>query len=321
MSRLWKVLALILCFAAAASAQIDVRGQILLPNGDYPSNPVRYYLTSDDGRLNDYRFTDSTGRMIIKNLSGLISYTITVDSDGETYDRTVHSFMPSYEPTLRLTLRPLLLRVVIAPPTVSAASAYKPQARVIALYEAALKEIEKQQFDAAEKLLRQAIHKDPRFAAPQIDLGALLMQTQRHAEAEQILRQALGVDPKSTHALLNLGITLNRLNKFSDAVTPLREALRLHPGLLAARLHLGVALVELDQFAEAEPLLQRVLKTPGSEEISAHLYLGKLYARTGKYDQGIAALEIYLSKTPAAANAEEVRRLIARMKRELSARR
>ena len=147
------------------------------------------------------------------------------------------------------------------------------------------------------------------------------MQAGRYAEAEKSLRKALEADPKSTLALLNLGITLNRTKQFSAATVPLREALRLQPGLVAGQLHLGIALVETDQFDEASKYLTRAAKSGGDDEILAQLFLGKLYARTGEFDKGIAALEFYLQKSPTASNAAEVRGLIERMKKELSARR
>src|SRR5712664_1409614 len=93
--------------APRATAQVDVRGQILLPDGDLPSENIRFYLTSDDGRVNEYRYTDSSGRFILERLSNRVSYTITVDSDGSSYGSTRYTFMPAYEQVVRLTLNPL----------------------------------------------------------------------------------------------------------------------------------------------------------------------------------------------------------------------
>ena len=128
------------------------------------------------------------------------------------------------------------------------------------------------------------------------------------------------MDPKSILVLLNLGITLNHLEKYTDAIIPLREALRLEPGLVTAHVHLGVAFVETDKFDGAEPELERGVKAGGDDEIVAQLYLGKLYARTGKYDKAVAAFEIYLQKAPNAPNADEVRELIKRLRQEMAAR-
>ncbi len=319
MRRLGVVFVGILMMALTAAAQVNVRGQFLLPNGDVPQHNIQFTLTSGDGRVNEIRYSDSNGRFVLERLSGLVDYTIRVDSDNSTYGNTDHNFQPGQSAQLRVTLRPLVRKPSSPAATLSAASGYKPVREAANAHEAALKEITKQQFEAAEANLRKAISLDPKFAAPMIDLGALLMQQKRYSEAEQILRQALEADPKSVLANLNMGVTLNRQSKFADAMPYLREALRLEPGLVAAHLNLGIALVETDQFAEAEAELVRAARTPGAEEIGALLYLGKLYARTGEFAKGIAALESYLAKSPGAPNTADVRSLIDRMRRELAA--
>jgi tetratricopeptide (TPR) repeat protein len=310
---------LILFCAAVAAAQQpgDVYGQIQLPNGDTPREPIRFLLTSDDGRVNENHFTDSSGRFILKGLSLRASYTITVESDGSTYDRTAYTFTPDYNATPRVILRPLARAAAPAGGTVSlGALRAKPEAREA--HEAAMKEIERKRLGEAEKHLRRAIKADPAFVDPFSDLGALLMGQKRYADAEAILRQGYAADPKSVHLLLNLGISLNHQQKFTEAAQILREALKVQPGLVAAHLHLGAALVELDQFDPAEDHLQRVAKSEDKEGIAAQLYLGKLYARTGEFPKGIAALELYLQKAPDAANAREVRGLIEQMKRAMA---
>src|SRR6266436_1396963 len=223
--------------APGASAQVDVRGQILFPDGNTPNEVIRFYLTSDDGRVNEYRYSDSNGRFILERLSNRVSYTITVDSDGSSYGSTRYTFMPAYEQVVRLTLNPLP-RKPGAPPsaTVSAASGYKPVSKAASFYDRGMKEIEKKHYDAAEGLLRQASKADPKYLAPLNDLGVLLMQKKNYAEAEKAFQQALVADPKSVHALLNLGITRIHLAKYEEAADPLREALRLEPGLQAQRL-------------------------------------------------------------------------------------
>ncbi len=312
-----------LTLAVSTSAQTSVSGQIFLPNGNLPSQPIRFYFTSDNGMVNDYRYTDSNGRFTLESLLNTISYTLTVSGDGSTYGDTVYHLPP-------LSGRFTRVSVTLSPPprkpnapgyTTSVASAYKPVPQATALYERAMKEVEKRRYDAAEPLLRKAIQSDPKFVAPYNDLGVLLMQQRKYLEAEKILRQAIEVDPKSLHSLLNLGITLNHLGKYADAVPRLREALRVEPGLVAAHLHLGIALVETDQFEEAERELTHASKARTEEEIlMQQLYLGKLYARTGDFEKAIIAFDTYLQKAPNASNANEVRALIERMKREVAAR-
>src|SRR5262245_24241989 len=259
MIRIAKFAAIILCtlgavvfFVPSAAAQVDVRGQILLPDGNLPSAVMRFYLTSDDGRVNEIRYTDSNGRFVLERLSNRIGFTVSVDSDGVSYADSRYSFMPAYEQVVRFTLNPLRAKRMVSSATVSAASGYKPDGMVLALYERAIKEIKKKHNDEGERLLREAIAADPKYAAPFNDLGVLLMGKKNYEEAGSVLKQAVEADPKFLHALLNLGITMNHLGKYDDAIAPLREAVRLEAGLAAAHMHLGIALVETDQFAQAD---------------------------------------------------------------------
>jgi tetratricopeptide (TPR) repeat protein len=296
-----------------AAAQVDVRGQILLPDGNLPSAVMRFYLTSDDGRVNEIRYTDSNGRFVLERLSNRIGFTVSVDSDGVSYGASRYSFMPAYEQVVRFTLNPLPPKPTVSSATVSAASGYKPDAKVFALYERAIKEIRKKHNDAGERLLREVVAADVKYAAPLNDLGVLLMGKKNYEEAGKVLKQAVEADPKSLHALLNLGITMNHLGKYEEAIGPLREAARLEPGLVEAHLHLGIALVETDQFVQADKELYLAAKSHHSDKNIVHLYQGKLYALTGDFDKSIAAFNAYLESAPQSAQATEVRALIARM--------
>ena len=237
MIRSAKFAVIILCalgsfvFLPRAAAQVDVRGQILLPDGNLPSVVMRFYLTSDDGRINEIRYTDSNGRFVLERLSNRIGYAVSVDSDGVSYGDSRYSFMPAYEQVVRFTLNPLPSKPTVPGSTVSAGSGYKPDAMVFALYERAIKEIRKKHNDAGERLLRETIAADPKYAAPLNELGVLLMGKKNYEEAVNILKQAVEADPKFLHALLNLGITMNHLGKYADAIGPLREAVRSQNGL------------------------------------------------------------------------------------------
>lgn len=320
-------LLLLLVIAAGVKAQagtVDIRGQFLLPTGDPPREPLRFVLNSSDGRLtHDIRFSDSNGRFAMRDIpAGRSEISIFVQGDGSTFADTTYKFVP-YETSfqgaeVRIILEPM--RKVAADPlaVISAASGYKPLPEAAKAREAALQAIEKQQMEAAEKLLRRAIELDGKFSVAMTELAALLMQQKRYPEAEQFLRRSLEADPKSVLTLLNLGITLNRQAKFADAIPHLREAVRLEPRLVAAHLHLGIALLETGQHEEAERALQRATRAGGAEEILAQLHLGQLYAHTGAHAKAVAALEIYLEKAPSAANVDEVRSLIASMREKMN---
>jgi tetratricopeptide (TPR) repeat protein len=321
--RLAACVGLALFFSIGASAQTSVSGQVFLPSGDPPSQQIRFLFTSDDGMINDLRFTDSNGRFILERLDNRRSYTIFVTGDGTNYGDTIYPLPPLSGRMTRVTidLNPPPRKATAPGGTISAASGYKPLAKTAGFYERAHKQIEKNQMDQAEHSLRKAVESDPKFAAAANDLGVLLMQQKRYPEAEPFLRQAVAADPKFINALLNLGMTLNRLGRYSEAVAPLRETLRLEPRLTLAHIHLGIALVETEHYDEAEHELAPVTKVARENEALVDLYLGQLYARTRQFEKSISAFNAYLEKAPNAANAREVRALISRMQHELTARR
>jgi tetratricopeptide (TPR) repeat protein len=322
--KLWNKL-LLPCVAGLAgslsvSAQQTVRGQIFLPGGTTPSNPIQFEMNSDDGTVNDIRFTDSNGRFILERLSTSISYHLTFRGDGTNYGDTIYLLRPDTDSTPRITLNNPPVKKSPPGSADSDESDYKRDSKVTVTYDKAMKAIDAKQYATAEPLLRQATEADPKFTRAWSALGAVLMQERKFAEAEGPLRRAVALDPKFIRGLLNLGIVLNSTGKFADAVVPLREALRLRPDLGVAHQHLGIALVETDQFAEAEQELKKAMASSEADEVFVQLYLGKLYARTGDFEKSIAAFSLYLEKSPNAGNAAEVRGLIDRMKRELAAR-
>lgn len=199
--RVLLLLALLFLLASPGFAQ-TVRGQILLPGGGIPSEPIRFWLFSGDGQVNEEHFTDSNGRFVLRNVSGNYDYTIEVRGDNILFSTTRHNFNAAYNSNVRVTLNPPL-RKESKPGTVSVATAYKPDAEAAELREAALKDIEKEDLVAAEAKLVKAVGRDPKFALALSDLGAIYLLGRKHAEAEKVLRQAVAADPKAYMAFLN----------------------------------------------------------------------------------------------------------------------
>src|SRR5215467_6047168 len=84
-----------LCSAIGADAQLGLRGQIFLPNGEPLHKNIRYTLSTDDGARSDILFTDSNGRIEV-NQPVNVPYSITIQGDGENYDTTTVRFDPAY---------------------------------------------------------------------------------------------------------------------------------------------------------------------------------------------------------------------------------
>jgi Flp pilus assembly protein TadD len=310
-----------LLLAGLAEAQVNVRGQILLPNGLPPTRHIQFELLSDDGMVNEIRHTDSSGRFILERLRGNKVYIIKVRGDGVEFGDTTYDFTPNYMATPRVTLEPVRRKPEPKEKNIVGVSttASRTASAAAKLQEEAQVEIRREQYAAAEELLRKAIAADPKYVPAFVDLGAVLMRQKKFTDAEKYLRTAIELDARAPLAHLNLGVVLNRQNRFTEAVPPLRQALVLDPESSAAHAHLGIALLEIEEYKEAEDHLLRGLKATGTEELLCDMYLGNLYARTGKYAEAIRYFEIYLQRLPNAANAGEVRELVARMKKQLAA--
>lgn len=294
-------------------AQVRARGQIFLPNGQAIGGVTRIILSSEDARrAPEYLFTDSQGRIFLQGLAANQWYTITVESDGQSYATTVERFRGLWDAYIPVHLKPLSEpRTPPSPLTVSASRlGHQPPAEALNFYLQAMRAIENKKPEQAAKRLRRAVELDPGYVDAYNELA---MGEKKYAEAESFLRRALAKDPEAPHPLLNLGITLDYLGRYADAVEPLQKLLQLRPQWLAPHAYLGIALLETDQVTEAEPHLQQATRADPREQALAYLYLGKLYAQTGERDQAIAAWTSYLEKDPDSPNATRVRALLAEL--------
>lgn len=311
----------LLLLGAATRAQYNVHGQILMPGGDMPQNPIKFDLASDDATYHDIRFTDSNGRFILERLSGQMGYTIFVRSDGFSYGDTTHKFVPEYEDTPRFYLNPYIPPKSAKGTSVSAAAARnKPDPKAADLHDRGMQALKDGHSEQAVTLLQSAIQADPKYSQAFNDLGVVQMRAGKFTDAEQNFRKGIENDPKSPSLQANLGESLNHQKKYKDALPPLREALRLMPDFAGAHVQLGVALVETDDLVEAKRELELAQTQEGDKAESdavLQLYLGDLYARTGDFPKGIAALKLYLKLAPTAANAASVKSLVDRMQQAL----
>lgn len=269
----------------------NVRGQILLPDGNTPTESIRFELTGSDGSF-DLRFTDSHGRFILERLLSDINYAIFVPSDEINWGDTHVDFVPDQNDTPRFYLAPLPIKKLVKPPP------YKPSPQAEEWHDKGVKAFQDGKPDEAERLLRQAVAADPKYATAFNDLGVILMRERKYADAEQVLRKGIEATPKSATLLENLGIDLIHATRYEDAIAPLKESLLLQPNRGEAHLQLGAALVETGKYAEAEAELLAAKRIKGPDDAGLQLYLGKLYASTGDFAKAVEAFEAYLKLAP-----------------------
>lgn len=297
-----------------AGSTTTVRGQILMPDGNLPSIPIRFEVDGSNG-FHDLRFTDSNGRLVLERLPSDINFTIFVPSDDTNWGDTHFSFIPGENSDARFYLKPLVVNRLVKP------SEYKPTSEVQSLHDRGIKAFQSSKPDEAEALLRQAMKADPKYVAAFNDLGVMLMRRQKYADAEKVYLEGLQSNPKSVTLLENLGTDQVHAGKYDDAITTLRAALHLQPARGEAHLQLGAALVETGKYGEAEAELSAAKVDGGADEAGLQLYFGKLYASTGKFAKAIEAFTAYLkSAPPDSPSVPIIRAAMVRMQDEINKR-
>jgi len=115
-------------------------------------------------------------------------------------------------------------------------------------------------FEEAEAAYRQAIEKDPNYAAAYSNLGNLLDDQDRFEEAEAGYRQAIEKDPNDAAAYYNLGNLLGKQSRTEEAEAAYRQAIEKDPNDAFTFSQLGLILRTENRLDEAIPLFEKSQK-------------------------------------------------------------
>lgn len=277
-------LIMILLLPAAAMAQAGFRGQIFLPHGAPLQRVIRFSLRTDDGTFNETYFTDEQGRIgIPQQLS--VPFTITIESDGETYDTTILYFDPGTAGRyIVIHLKPYT-RKTSPPPGVVNLSAVdqkvSPKAREA--YESALKLLQAQQYEQALEPLKQAISLQKDYFHAYTDLGVLYMKLNKLEQAEGALRQAIKINESLYLPQLNLAMVYNKMGKYKESVELLSKLERNQPDLgPKTNAPLIEALIGAQQWTQAEERLRKGLEMKDADDVDLKIKLGLVLLRQDK---------------------------------------
>ncbi len=294
----------------ASRSTVTVRGQIFTPEGAPIQKNIRFELLADNGsRPPEFYYTDSHGRIILQNLTADASFTIRVETDGESWATTsVQFYTTGHRPTVQVDLRPLERAVVLGPSTVSVSELKQDVPETARkFFEEGMQLAGRGEHSAAQQQLERAIELFQQYVAARNELSVLLMKQGDLAGAEAHLRQALVADASAVRPLLNLGLCLYRQQRYSDALPPLLRAVQIAPRQSGAQLLLGIALVMARDDAGAEPVLLRAYEQEGAKASRAQFYLSHIYTRRKDYSRAAKALEIYLRDRPDDPGAADLR--------------
>lgn len=110
---------------------------------------------------------------------------------------------------------------------------------------------QKGQFAAAIQHTQRACELDPKFHVPHVNLGNALQAAGRPADAVAAFRRALELKPGQAEILSNLASALNATGAYDEALAAAAEAMRANPNLGEAYNNEGNALLGLGRPAEA----------------------------------------------------------------------
>ena len=297
-SRMVPTLVLLLSVPGMIAAQIGIRGQIFLPNGAPVQRPTRFTLTTDNGMRNEILYTDSNGRIAMPQVS--TPYTITVESDGESFETTRQSFVPPHSGNyIIVNLRPLRTAAEPPPGLVSVDRAdqnVSPKAKEA--YDSSLTLLKAEQYEQALEPLKRAIALQHDYFHAYNDLGVAYMKLNRLDEAADALRNAIKINGKVYLPQLNLGIVLNRQRKYKEAADLLLKLQPNNADLWKIHEPLIEALIGSQQWPQAEEEIKRALALKDSDVVDLKIKQGMVMIRQGKFGSAAEMLRDAVAAEP-----------------------
>jgi Flp pilus assembly protein TadD len=259
-----------------------------LPNGAPVQKRIRLTLTTDNGTRTDFYYTDSNGRITLPSINS--PYTITTETDNESYDTTAVSFIPPHSGNyIIVNLRPLKSAPTAAPGLVNVNDIdlrVSPKAKEA--YDSAIALLQAEKYEEALEPLKRAISLQPNYFHAHNDLGVLYMKLDRLDEAAETLRQAIRINGKIYIPQLNLGIVLNRQGKFKEAAEVLTRAQQDQADLWKFHAPRIEALIGSQQWDAAEAAITRAVGVKELDAVDLKIKLGMVRIRQGKYGQAAA---------------------------------
>lgn len=304
----------ILCLAASgvACAQPASSIQVFMPNSSTPTRSLRLIMVRDDGFI-DTVFTDSKGMFSIATPSGAnktqtVFYTVTIETDNQTYGTTTANFRldPNNPNRTLIFLKPLAVErrpanVVL---DVTNFEGIVPSKARIA-YKRGMAFVSDGNYDSAIESLQEAIRLYPQYVGALNDLGVIFLKLNRLDEAATRFRAATEISKRFFHPRMNLGLVLNREGKYREALDVLTPLYNENRGMLEVRLAYGAALKGAGEFSEAERIYRSTLLSKNlSPRVRAVMEfdLGVVLNHQGRFADASSELEKAIMLDESTAN-------------------
>lgn len=151
--------------------------------------------------------------------------------------------------------------------------------------------------DEAEAAYKKVIEIKPKYADAHFNLGVVYLSKNSPLEATTSFRKALSVDPNHTLSMVNLALLLQESKETDEATRLYQRVLELDPTNEKALFNLGLVAMDMSQWEEAEKWFQKTVKShPDSR--SSHFNLALLYSQQNRHKETIQILSSLVKRFP-----------------------
>jgi tetratricopeptide (TPR) repeat protein len=161
----------------------------------------------------------------------------------------------------------------------------------------------------AERILQDAVRRDPGSAESHFHLGLVRARQGRDDDAVARFDRALALDPELPGVQLSRGISLHRLGRHRNAEGAFEAALRQEPGEPSALLFLGLARIALGEYDGAvAPLREAARRDPELAQLALH-NLGLAQWKAGASETAVRTFDEAIALDPNSETANDSRQL------------
>src|ERR1051325_4080000 len=162
--------------------------------------------------------------------------------------------------------------------------------------------------------LKSAVEIFPQYFDALEMLGTEQVRDQQYEAAIPVLTKALEVNSKAYASCFVLGVAQYHLKQLQPAIESLRRALLLNEKSINANLWLGIALRQTSRPEDAEAYLKRADALADSKVPDDQRQPALLFNQLKRYKEAADELEIFLKVEPDARDAEQIKKLIQRLR-------
>ncbi len=295
----------------------SVVGTVLGPSGRPLAGRVRVTISTMTRGARSFT-TDENGNFAFRGLpTG--SYTVSIDKEEEfkpvSHAVDIRNFAGAPPATITLSIRLEYKESAEGRPAVVNAELADVPQKALLNYNTALEHAKKNEHSRAIVLLKLAVEDHPTFGLAFNELGVQHLRVSQLEEADAAFEKALNLQPNAFAALINRGIVNVLLERYGEAVPLLRKAIALNEQSAVGHYFLGQAYANLGLFDQAEKELLLSIQIGREEMKEAHRILAIIYNSKGAPALAAAQLETYLKLNPTAADREQLRETIIKLRK------